>query len=377
MKNVLCAMSQPSEGLLGEIYDFGAEHGWQIERCGRQLPPGWGGDGVVTDYLGVEELRGIRNFETTPVVARGRLRGENIRTVACDVPLLAKMVADYFRNKGFTRFAAADAREWGGPEIDPVAALAEELAKHGLPLERCYWNPHLRSDELTDYRTVVTKLAAFFRELPKPAALLVPNGMYLAMVYRALDGEGIKVPEEIALLCNTDNATATDKASTPTTRISGELREVGRKMAELLQRMMEGETVPHEVIQVTPAAIVSRRSTDVLAVPDVKLATAVSFLLCNYMNLISIEDAAQAAGISGSMLARLFRRHLGKTAVTFLQELRLNRIRDLLDGTELTLSEIARQTGYGSDMSLSLAFKREVGMTPGLYRLSRRKHSSH
>ena len=110
-----------------------------------------------------------------------------------------------------------------------------------------------------------------------------------------------------------------------------------------------------------------------LAVPDVKLATAVSFLLRNYMNFISVEDAARAAGISPSMLNRLFRKHLDKTPVAFLQELRLNRIRDLLDGTELPLPEIARQTGYGSSMSLSLAFKRAEGMTPGAYRLSRRK----
>ena len=115
-----------------------------------------------------------------------------------------------------------------------------------------------------------------------------------------------------------------------------------------------------------------RRSTDVLAVPDVKLATAVSFLLSSYMNFISVADAARAAGISGSMLNRKFRQHLGRPPLRFLLELRMNRIRDLLDGTDLPLPEIAMQTGYGSGMALSLAFKRETGMTPGAYRLSRR-----
>ena len=187
------------------------------------------------------------------------------------------------------------------------------------------------------------KLRRFFRTLPNPVALLVPNSMYLAVVYRVLDALKIKVPEEIAVLCNTDNAMITEKASIPTTRINGELREVGRKMAELLHDMMNHRPVPERTVYVTPAAIVSRRSSDVLAVPDVKLATAVSFLLRNYMNFISVEDAAEAAGISTSMLNRLFRKHLDKTPMAFLQELRLNRIRDLLDGTELSLSEIARQ----------------------------------
>ena len=84
---------------------------------------------------------------------------------------------------------------------------------------------------------------------------------------------------------------------------------------------------------------------------------------------------AQVAGISCSMLNRLSRRHLGKTPVVFLQELRMNRIRDLLDSTELPLAEIARQTGYGSAMSLSLAFKRAAGDTPGAYRNSRRREA--
>ncbi len=371
-------MWQPHASLLGEIYDFGSCHNWQIELCGRRLPPGWAGDGIITDYLQLSELRMIRNFERTPVVSRELPPGGNIRTVACDTSLMASMISDYFRGKGFRRFAAIDAREWSGVFdgrwLDPVVALREELSRHGLPLELCYWNPEQRSDELSDYQLIMKKLRRFFRSLPKPVALLVPNSMYLAVVYRVLDALKIKVPEEIAVLCNTDNAMITEKASIPTTRINGELREVGRKMAELLHDMMNHRPVPERTVYVTPAAIVSRRSSDVLAVPDVKLATAVSFLLRNYMNFISVEDAAEAAGISTSMLNRLFRKHLDKTPMAFLQELRLNRIRDLLDGTELSLSEIARRSGYGSSMSLSLAFKRATGTTPGAYRLARRKH---
>ena len=72
------------------------------------------------------------------------------------------------------------------------------------------------------------------------------------------------------------------------------------------------------------------------------------------------------------MLNRKFRQHLGKQPLRFLLELRLNRIRDLLDGTDLPLPKIAEETGYGSAMALSLAFKRETGMTPGAWRHSRR-----
>ncbi len=376
VKNILCAFAEPEPGILEELFVYGREHGWQLELCGRRLPPGWTGDGVLTDYLSSGELRGIRNFDRTPVVSRELHPENNVRTVAGDTGAIASMIAEYFIGKGFTRFAAVDAREWPGGSSgflpDPVKALGIVLAGHGLSFDVCYWKPDLESDELADYGMVMRKLRAFFRRLPKPVALLVPNSRYLAVTYRVLASLRIKVPEEVAILCNTDNSFITENASVPTTRINGELHEVGRKMAELLDRMLRGEAVPPEPVYVAPAAIVPRRSTDVLAVPDVKLATAVSFLLSSYMNFISVADAARAAGISGSMLNRKFRQHLGRPPLRFLLELRMNRIRDLLDGTDLPLPEIAMQTGYGSGMALSLAFKRETGMTPGAYRLSRR-----
>ena len=141
---------------------------------------------------------------------------------------------------------------------------------------------------------------------------------------------------------------------------------------ELLERMMNGESVPSLPVRVTPSAIVSRHSTDAFTVSNPKLAMAVEFLCGNYMNFISVVDAAHEAGISASMLNRKFRRYLGISPQRFLLELRLNRIRELLDNTELSLSKIAKQTGYGSSMALSSAFKRETGMTPGTYRQSRR-----
>ena len=135
---------------------------------------------------------------------------------------------------------------------------------------------------------------------------------------------------------------------------------------------MAGEVLPETPVYATPSGIVSRRSTDTLAVSDIRLAKAVSFFLQNYMNLIGVEDAAHAAGVSRMMLTRLFRQQFGKSPRRFLQEIRYNQISHLLDTTDLPLSEIARRTGYGSDMALSLAFKREFGMVPGTYRASRR-----
>lgn len=151
---------------------------------------------------------------------------------------------------------------------------------------------------------------------------------------------------------------------------------MGRKAAELLERMMNGESVPSLPVRVTPSAIVSRHSTDAFTVSNPKLAMAVEFLCGNYMNFISVEDAAAAAGISSSMLVRLFQRHLRKSPSEFLRGVRLNQACCLLDKSDLPLSAIAQKIGYGSAMSFSTAFQQRYLVAPGEYRRIRRRAAS-
>ena len=380
MRQILCAMMSPNDQIVREIHRFGRDHDWQVELCGGRIPPGWSGDGVLTDCLPLEELKKIRNFERTPVVSHTLTPGGNVRTVAGDTQRIAEMIADYFLDRGFRNFAAIDARDWNRQGcihgIDPVVSLREELERRGFRLEVCYWKEDLRPEELADYGSVLARLAEFFSEMPRPLALFIPNGRHLTVAYRVIHQLGIRVPEEFAVLCNTDEPFFTENASIPTTHISGEPLKLGRMSAELLERMMNAETVPEAPVWVPPASIVSSRSTDVLAISNPKLAAAVDFFLGNFMNFISVEDAAAAAGLSPSMLVRLFRKHLRKSPSEFLRGLRFNRIRHFLDKSDLPLPEIARRTGYGSAMSLSIAFRREYGIAPGEYRRTRRRKNS-
>jgi transcriptional regulator GlxA family with amidase domain len=68
------------------------------------------------------------------------------------------------------------------------------------------------------------------------------------------------------------------------------------------------------------------------------------------------------------MMNYLFQKHINKSPGRMLREVRMNKARELLTDTNLSLSKIAEHVGYGSAMSFSLAFKREHNMTPGEYR---------
>jgi LacI family transcriptional regulator len=72
--------------------------------------------------------------------------------------------------------------------------------------------------------------------------------------------------------------------------------------------------------------------------------------------------------MSRSMLQRLFRQTLRKTILDAILEVRLQRVRELLSQTELSLEEIAQRTGFSYPEYLSTCFRKHDGKTPSLYR---------
>ncbi len=375
MKNILCLFRYKEPNLFAEIHNYAGEHEWQLEIAGPWLGSGWFGDGILSDYFSLNEICTVRNFDSIPIVSREIHPEENIRSVIGDTNRIAELAYRHFAGKGYTVFASVSAREWPGglPAIpyDPVRALRDYLKKKNIVLHSCFLDPGRIHDAQTDYSSMLETLSNFLQGLPKPVALFVANECYLGAIYRGIGELGLRVPDDIAVLCNSDNGAITDSAPIPTSRFSGANKETGRKLCMLLNRMLNGENVPKTPILVTPAAVVPRRSTDALVMPDPDLSRAINFLQNNFDRFISIRDAADEVGISVCMLNRKAQRCLGKTLYQILLELRINRIRDLLDASQLSLDEIAVRTGYGSKMALSLAFKRVMGVPPGQYRQER------
>lgn len=199
------------------------------------------------------------------------------------------------------------------------------------------------------------------------------NRTNLNVIYRVLETLEIKVPDDLAILCNSDSPLLTENAPVPTSYIAGEPRQVGTLLAETLERMIDGEEVPEKTIWLEPHSIVIRESTATLVFPNAKFKTAVDFLHKNASAAISVVDAAEAAGISASMLNRLFQKYLHTGAYDYLAALRMNEIRRLLAETDLPLAAIAARTGYSGKVALSTAFRNSCGVSPGQYRRQNRR----
>lgn len=79
---------------------------------------------------------------------------------------------------------------------------------------------------------------------------------------------------------------------------------------------------------------------------------------------LSMDELSDAAGYSRRHLERLFRDATGQTPGDFYRGLRLDRGRNLLTTTELSLQEIAMACGFGSVSHFSKCFKARYGTSP-------------
>jgi transcriptional regulator GlxA family with amidase domain len=83
---------------------------------------------------------------------------------------------------------------------------------------------------------------------------------------------------------------------------------------------------------------------------------------------LSVPALAERAFMSPRNFARVFRREVGVTPATYVEALRVERARLLLESTEHGVAEIARRCGFGTVETLRRAFARALGVSPGAYR---------
>ncbi|WP_054000352.1 AraC family transcriptional regulator [Ahrensia marina] len=81
-----------------------------------------------------------------------------------------------------------------------------------------------------------------------------------------------------------------------------------------------------------------------------------------------VEDLARAASMSRSSFARIFAEKVGLPPLAYLTQWRLERACAALRQGVEPISGIAQASGYGSESAFGLAFKRQLGISPGRYR---------
>jgi LacI family transcriptional regulator len=211
-------------------------------------------------------------------------------------------------------------------------------------------------------------MVRWLRLLPKPVGLMACNDLRAHQVIMACDESRLAVPEEVAVIGVDNDEAICGLSRPPLSSVEQNPEKVGYEAAALLDRLMQGETLPGERIIVEPRGVVARQSTDVVAVADADLAATLHYIRERACNGLTVEDLVARMAVSRRTLERRFMTILGRSPKDEIARVQLGHVKRLLDMTDYPLAKIAQLTGFCYVESMCVLFKKTMGVTPGQYR---------
>jgi LacI family transcriptional regulator len=327
----------------------------------------WHGEGILTyieDKPRAERLRrsGIPTVELFAYRTDGLLP-----LVAHDDVAVGRLAAEHLLGRHFRHFAFSgydktlwsDHRERGFLSTLKKAGCAPA---HRLSVER--------PQTLAEWEEVQRQLTAWVRELPKPAGLMACSDHHAQRILDACQRAQISVPEEVAVIGVDNDEEICRLSDPPLTSVILNSEKVGYEGARLLDRIMLGRSKHRDPppVLVPPLGVATRRSTEVTAINDPLIANAARAIRERACQGITVEELLEAFSISRSVFYQRFHDALGRSPHYEILRIQLDRVQGLLRQTSLPLKTIAEMAGFNNANYLSVAFKREIGVTPGEYR---------
>jgi LacI family transcriptional regulator len=302
-----------------------------------------------------------------------------VRKVACspaepDMPLqvildgraAGRLAADHFVNRGFRRFAFTS--YWTGPVARARATgFFGRLSEHGC--RDLYVSPDLLPF-IAD-ANVTTEVQAFEIErdgsfAANPLAVLAFNDRRAADMAGELKQHGFRLPDEVAVMGADNDDLFCETVSPALSSIDTNSRQAGRAAARLA---VETRRSPRpRVVMIPPAGIVTRESTDILAVEDTVVRRALRQLQQSVGAKPDWNRIAALVGVGRRTLEIRFRRALKRSPGEELRRLRMEHAAHLLLTTRLPSDEVCRACGYATPTQFYTAFRRFSGTTPGAFR---------
>src|SRR5690606_26778100 len=156
--------------------------------------------------------------------------------------------------------------------------------------------------------------------------------------------------------------------SPPLSSVEPNVVRTGFLAASMLDRMMAGQEVEPGLRLIPPLRVVARQSSDILAVDDPDVATALRLIRDNADRDLQVTDVLRAVGLSRRSLDYRFVAAVGRTVSAEITRVRMARVAELLTTTQWTLQRVAERLGFPHAEYMGVAFKRVTGLSPGAYR---------
>ena len=363
-------------GVMRGIADYVETHGpWSLlldPLADSKYPKGrsenWGGDGILT-YI-QDQSRALRlRHRGIPTVELFGYRDDNtLPLVSHDDRAIGRLAAEHLTKCNFHHLAFCGYRQaiWSDRRR---LGFVEFATGAGCPSPNCLSIEHRQL--FVDRERIEEELAGWLRALPKPVGLMACSDNRAQTILDACLRAKLTVPDEVAVIGVDNDEEVCRLSNPPLSSVILNSERVGYEGAKLLDKLMRRRIKPHgiEPLLFAPLGVVARRSTEATAVQDRLIASAMSLIQNRACHGLSVDDLLEHVGISRSTFYQRFRNALGRSPSHEILRVQLDRAKALLAQTTLPFKRVSELVGFDDPNYLHVAFKREVGMTPGEYRL--------
>jgi len=326
----------------------------------------------------------LRQWDPDGIIMRDSAKGEKV--IAMGVPLIVsvhlrehisgtpfidtngvrigRMAAEHLLAHGFRNFAFCgyDQLHWSRQRCE---FFGKSVAKAGFKTN-VYKCPKSRIKRSWEHEQAL--IADWLKRLPKPVGLMACNDDRGHQITEACKVAGLDVPEQVAIIGVDNDELACELSDPPLSSVALNVERGGYEAAELLDEMMSSRKRKKKNIIVEPTRIVTRQSTDVLAVEDREVAKAIRFIREHSTEPIQVADVVGAVVLSRRALQKRFSEMLNRSVHAEIRRVRTIQAAQMLIETNLSTADIAQSLGYAGIEKFSRYFKREKGMSPLAYR---------
>jgi LacI family transcriptional regulator len=206
--------------------------------------------------------------------------------------------------------------------------------------------------------------------LPTGCAVYCATDSCARSVLTYCEDSNISVPQQLAVLGTDNDPFFCEGGRTLLSSIDVNHRKIGFQAADIMNRILNGETPPADAVLIPPAKVVTRFSTD-------PVNSATHPLVVKALKTIqqrahdpefNTEELATICGVSSRTIGRLFEQHRLRSPYQFLLNVRVSTAQRLLQESELTADEIAFQCGFTDYSSFYRIFKNHMGISPSAFR---------
>ncbi|MEO1615397.1 MAG: DNA-binding transcriptional regulator [Planctomycetota bacterium] len=339
------------------------------------LPPSWisqwQGDGIIARIESEAIAERLSHLSIPMVDVSAARHAPSVPFVETNDARIAELAVQHFVERGFQSFAYCGdpGFAWSNLRRD---RFAERVSERGGTLHE--FESTSRQSEAYSWNAENRKLGSWLRQLPKPIAIFTCYDIKAQQLLQACRDENIAVPESVAVLGVDNDQLLCELCTPPLSSIIPDAMQTGYQAASLLDRMMAGQDVPPDGHLIDPLGVMTRQSTDVLAIDDSDVAIALQFIRENHWRGIDVSDVLAVSSLSRRVLDKRFRATIGRTPHQEIMRLRLDRVKRMLVETELPVAEIAGRCGFENPEYMPVVFRRETGQTPSGYRRSKLTH---